>query len=96
MLTLTQAIESGKKFTRRSLLDGGDLSYFDAEDFVSSIELGDITATDYVLLPDELTVELLASIWNRNKSITTPSASDSKFFSKLVSELKSSGFIKEG
>jgi len=95
MLTLAQAIESGKKFTRQSLINDGDLAYFDAEEFLAGISVSDVTATDYVLLPDELTVEVLSSIWNRNKALSTPLASESKFFFKLVAELKSSGFIKE-
>jgi len=95
MLSLAQAIESGKKFTRQSILDSGDLSYFDPEQFLAGIEVEDITASDYILLPDELTTEVLASIWNRNKASSTPTANESKFFSKMISELKSNGFIKE-
>jgi hypothetical protein len=64
--------------------------------FVSNIGLSDITATDYVLAADELTWELLAGIWNRNKAESTPSASESKFFSKMVSELRSAGVLKVG
>lgn len=96
MMTLSQAIESGKKFTRQSFLEAGENEYYDAEVFVSNVSLGDITATDYVLAADELTWDVLADIWNRNKLSSTPSASESKFFGKIVSELTSLGIMKVG
>lgn len=96
MMTLTQAIESGKEFTRQLYLDAGDYDYYSAEAFISSISVEDVTANDYVLMSDELTLETLSDIWNRNKSETTPSAESSKFFSKMVTELKAKGLMKVG
>lgn len=94
MMSLTQAIESGKQFTRQLFIDAGDFDYYDAQAFISNVSLDDVTATDYVVMADELTWETLADIWNRNKSETTPSAESSKFFSKMVTELKAKGLMK--
>lgn len=95
MMTLTQAIESGKEFTRQSLINGGDSSFFDAETFVASLNVADITATDYVLKPEGLTVGLLGEIWNRSRSSGMPTYGDSKVFAKIVAELRGVGLIKE-
>jgi hypothetical protein len=95
-MNLLEAVNSGKKFTRQSFINDGEVEYFSSDDFVSSMEVEDVTAEDYVLLPEVLDESLMADVWNRLKSSSTPDASQSKFFRKLVTELQHKGFVKVG
>lgn len=93
-MNLQEAVQSGKQFTRETLLSEGDVAYYEASDWVEAMEVADVLATDYTLMPDELTLDVLAAIWDRNKLDSTPSATESKFFAKLLSELQDKGFVK--
>ena len=95
-MNFLEAVNSGKQFTRQSSLDAGEMDYYTSEQFINVLSVEDVNATDYVLLPDVLTEEVLASVWNRNKADTTKSASESKFFKKIVTEMVSKGFVKVG
>lgn len=94
-MTLQEAIQSGKLFTRQSFLDTEDNHFYEAEEFLEEITLTDITATDYILKPDKLSTDVLANIWNTSKSSTMPEAVNSTVFKRIKEQLLTRGLMEE-
>lgn len=93
-MTLQEAIQSGKKFSRDADLDV--YGYRTAEDFLADVHVDDILATDYVLEPDpstELTEAEFRSVWNEVRSSFTSvkSAEESPLFRALSDRLFTRG-----
>ncbi len=90
-MTLQEAINSGKKFTRPALVDS--VGYFTADDIGLDVVLSgtDILATDYALEPSSISLSLndFRVAWDEVAAGTTtvkPSYS-SPLFAKLASRL---------
>lgn len=94
-MTLTEAIRSGRKFSRPNLME--DFGYFTSEEIGDDVVLSadDIVATDYVLEPAGKTVTTadLISAWNAARVGTTSvkSATESAFFAKMNAHLFGGG-----
>lgn len=95
MMTLKEAIASGKRFTRSGDSDLGE--YLSAEEFLEGgLSIEDYNATDYVVEPDSVTsvkMTTLIDAWNTAKGNTNgiAQATASPFFSRFVSQLKTKG-----
>lgn len=96
-MTLQEAIQSGRPFTRKALFDGGVAVVFFASlttltaDFVLDNE--DVLATDWELEPIApvtltVTVDALAKAWDATKGNSIGVAATSPFFKRLVETLK--------
>ena len=97
-MTLQEAINSGRRFGRRSDAVGGE--YFTAVEFEGQgISIEDVSATDYELEP-EVTVKAsyLVKAWNASRMRTdgTPrngisAAGSSDFFKSFLTHLGNAG-----
>jgi hypothetical protein len=93
-MTIQEAIQSGKKFTRQSILNGNDAGgdfYETAEQFLEQATTEDILATDYILQPDNVSLnpDDFRAIWNsvRSSFTSVKSAEDSPLFQALSSRM---------
>lgn len=90
-MTLTEAIASGRKFSRPALV--GELGYFGGDDIGDDVVLSavDITATDYVLEPAgrTLTHADLAQAWDSvsRDFNNVKTSGNSQLFAKLSARL---------
>ncbi len=90
-MTLQEAINTGKRFTRPSLVDS--VGYFDADDIGLDVVLsgGDIVATDYTLEPSSISLSLadFRTAWDEvaSGSATVKPSASSPLFAKLASKL---------
>jgi hypothetical protein len=86
-MTLQEAVLSGKRFARG---DGGE--YHSTEDWLGSLDVDDIVATDYVLEPDAtvtITKGEFRETWDNVAALSTsvkPSHA-SPLYAKLVAAL---------
>lgn len=92
-MTLQEAIQSGKRFTRSGIEYAG---YYTAEEMLANIGVDSVLATDYVLEPDpstELTEAEFRSVWNEVRSSFTSvkSAEESPLFRALAERLFTRG-----